>query len=183
MDAIVGMDGNGPNGGDPFPMNVIVAGTDPIAVDSTMCRIVGIDPRTVPMLRIGEACGLGTTQENAITVVGAALDDVRTDGFRALTPQSEVGRLLPLPRFLSSVFQRWIVRRPRIIHHACTRCKTCVKVCPAQPKALAFKNGKVLVNDSSCILCYCCHEMCPSRAIALKRGFAASLLTRMLRID
>lgn len=182
LDAVVGMDGDGPNAGDPFPMGLIMAGTDPVALDSVACRVVGIDPMTIPMLRMGQECGLGHAAEEGIEIVGEPIDDVRVDGFRAILPGADAGRLLPLPKTLLRCIRRWVVKRPRIIREACTRCGACVEVCPARPKALAMEKGGVAIDDGNCILCYCCAEMCPSKAIMLKRGFAAGIVARILKL-
>ncbi len=55
VDGIVGMDGNGPIQGDPKPAGVVVSGVDPLAVDATCCRIMGIDPFRIPYLRLAAA--------------------------------------------------------------------------------------------------------------------------------
>jgi uncharacterized protein (DUF362 family) len=44
VDGVVGMEGNGPIQGAPKRVGVLVAGRDPVAVDATCCRIMGIDP-------------------------------------------------------------------------------------------------------------------------------------------
>ena len=182
LDAVVGMDGDGPNAGNPFPMGLIMAGADPVALDSVACRVVGIDPMTIPMLRIGEACGLGHASEEGIEIVGESINDVKVDGFKAVLPGADVGRLLPLPQAVLRYIRRWVVKRPRISRGICTSCGACVEVCPAQPKALTMEKGGVAINDRACILCYCCAEMCAFRAINLKRGFAAGLVARLLKL-
>jgi len=52
VDGIVGMEGNGPIQGTAKPMGVLVAGTDPVAVDATCCRLMRIDPERVPYLQL-----------------------------------------------------------------------------------------------------------------------------------
>jgi uncharacterized protein (DUF362 family) len=52
VDGIVGMEGNGPIQGTPKQSGVIVAGADPIAVDATCCRIMGLDPRRIGYLKL-----------------------------------------------------------------------------------------------------------------------------------
>ncbi len=183
VDAVVGMDGNGPSAGDPFKIGLIIAGTDPVAVDSVACRVVGIDPSTIPMIRIGEECKLGVAAEDGIEIVGEPLESARVKGFRNIRKRTESGRLLPLPQPLLKRIQRWIVRRPRINHNLCTLCGACMEICPARPKALSIRHGRVAINDERCILCYCCNEICPSRAVNLKRGFAAALMAKLLRYE
>jgi uncharacterized protein (DUF362 family) len=50
VDGIVGMQGDGPIKGDAVSVGVIIAGTDPVAVDSTAARLMGIDPERVGYL-------------------------------------------------------------------------------------------------------------------------------------
>lgn len=52
VDGIVGMEGNGPIQGTPKTAGVIVAGNDPVAVDCTCCRIMGIDPSRIDYIRL-----------------------------------------------------------------------------------------------------------------------------------
>ena len=52
VDGIVGMEGNGPIQGVPRPCGVLVMGSDLVAVDSTCCRIMGIDPWRVDYIKM-----------------------------------------------------------------------------------------------------------------------------------
>jgi uncharacterized protein (DUF362 family) len=57
VDGIVGMEGNGPIQGAPKQSGVLVMGGDLVAVDSTCCRIMGIDPERVEYIRLTAARG------------------------------------------------------------------------------------------------------------------------------
>ncbi len=50
VDGIVGGEGNGPMSPDPKPCGIIVAGTNPLAVDSVCCALMGFDWKKVRML-------------------------------------------------------------------------------------------------------------------------------------
>lgn len=50
VDGIVGGEGNGPMAPDPKPCGVIVVGTNPLAVDSVCCALMGFDWRKLKML-------------------------------------------------------------------------------------------------------------------------------------
>jgi uncharacterized protein (DUF362 family) len=52
VDGIVGMEGNGPIQGTPKHAGVLVAGSDPVAVDATCCRIMRIDPMQIAYLSL-----------------------------------------------------------------------------------------------------------------------------------
>jgi uncharacterized protein (DUF362 family) len=50
VDGIVGMEGNGPIQGSAKQVGVLVAGRNPLAVDATCCRIMGVDPLKIRYL-------------------------------------------------------------------------------------------------------------------------------------
>jgi len=51
IDGIIGMDGAGPMQGDPVNSNVVIGGTDPVAVDMVAARVMGFDWRKIPVIR------------------------------------------------------------------------------------------------------------------------------------
>lgn len=168
MDGVKAMEGNGPRNGNPHPMHVLLFSTDPVALDTTVCRLIDLDPRMVEPLVYGEAFGLGTTKE--ITYVGDPLE-----GF--IQPDFDVNRShLPTTTdnsYLSTGFmRRFSSPRPVIDSTKCTRCGQCVNICPAQPKALSWRsNARIdtpVYDYARCIRCYCCQETCPSEAISVK---------------
>jgi ferredoxin len=170
VDGIVAMEGNGPRSGDPRPMNVLIFGDDPIAIDATICRLVGLDERLVATVVHGERTGLGSTD---VRYVGDPLESFVDEAFDVnRAPGSTTGRLSGPFTFARNI----IVPRPTIVAERCTLCGTCVEVCPVEPKAVAWPTaagaaGKVPPEHtfSRCIRCYCCQEMCPSRAIEVER--------------
>ena len=52
VDGIVGMEGNGPIQGTPKKAGLLIAGSDPVAVDATCCRVMQIDPFQIGYLRL-----------------------------------------------------------------------------------------------------------------------------------
>jgi uncharacterized protein (DUF362 family) len=78
VDGIIGMEGNGPIQGTPKAAGVLVMGSDLPAVDSTCCRIMGIDPSKIEYLAIASD-DLGITEESRIEQRGERVRDVRTD--------------------------------------------------------------------------------------------------------
>lgn len=51
VDGIVAGEGNGPLDPTPKPSGVVLAGFNPVAVDSACARLMGFDPRKIPMLK------------------------------------------------------------------------------------------------------------------------------------
>ena len=78
VDGIVGMEGNGPIQGTPKQAGVLVMGSDLPAVDSTCCRIMGIDPAKVEYLQMA-ADKLGVVEEARIDQRGEPITSVRTN--------------------------------------------------------------------------------------------------------
>jgi uncharacterized protein (DUF362 family) len=74
IDGFIAMEGAGPTRGDPVKMNTILAGTDPVAIDATGCRVMNIDPHTIRHIQRAAEKGLGKIDQ--INVVGESLDAV-----------------------------------------------------------------------------------------------------------
>ena len=70
MDGIVAMEGRGPINGVPRRMDLMLASTDPVALDATAMRLVGIDPYTSDHVVMASGKGLGVIDENGISVDG-----------------------------------------------------------------------------------------------------------------
>jgi uncharacterized protein (DUF362 family)/NAD-dependent dihydropyrimidine dehydrogenase PreA subunit len=172
MDGIVGMDGDGPSAGDPFPTNVILAGPDAVAVDVAAVSLVGMEPRRVPALRAAARRGLTTLQLDDVPLAGDSFEAARVKGFRRPARQPEMSRL---PAFLRRWAARIVVARP-VPGPACTGCGVCQEHCPVA--AVKIANGQAQVNLDDCIRCYCCHEMCPSDAIDLRQPRLVRALMR-----
>lgn len=76
VDGIVGMEGNGPIQGRPKASGVLVFGNDPVAVDATCCRMMGLRPERVRYLAQAGTL-LGHVQADKIQQVGENIDSVR----------------------------------------------------------------------------------------------------------
>ncbi len=174
MDGIVAMEGNGPASGTPVKMNVLLLSADPVALDATFCRLVDLDPSTIPTVYYGAAFGLGHWKEDEIEIVGVdRLDDYCNPQFDVSRERRYSGKWAFLDKM------KIFARKPVILKDRCIRCGACVAACPLEEKALDFpgKNGNgegkgIPVYDyEKCIRCYCCQEMCPEKAILVKRKF------------
>jgi len=173
MDAIVAMEGNGPRGGDPRQVGLLLVSDDPVAVDTLGCRIMALDPALVHTVVYGEKWGLGSASE--IEILGDDLP-VFPDYKVNRTPMSTTSGVG------SSLGKRLLAPRPFIREELCSRCGTCVQVCPADPKAVDWRSSDHStppVHDyDRCIRCYCCQEMCPERAIEVRTPPLGRLIRR-----
>jgi uncharacterized protein (DUF362 family) len=82
VDGIVGMEGNGPIQGEAKQVGVVVFGADPVAVDATCTRLMGIDPWKVGYLSAVEPF-LGNLAPEGIEQRGENLSTHQAD-FRVL---------------------------------------------------------------------------------------------------
>ena len=76
VDGIIAMEGiDGPIMGSPRLMNLLIAGRDPVAVDSVCARVMGFDPASIGHLKESEKRGVGT---QLCQIVGEDLSQVAT---------------------------------------------------------------------------------------------------------
>jgi uncharacterized protein (DUF362 family) len=76
VDGLTGLEDFGPISGTPKPMNLLVGGTNPVAVDATAMRIMGLDPLSSPPVRLAYMQGLGPVEADRIKIVGSPVADV-----------------------------------------------------------------------------------------------------------
>ncbi len=74
IDGFVGMEGKGPIDGTPIEMDLIIAGTDPVATDATAARIMGFNPYEITHIRKAYEKGLG---KSVAQVLGEKLETVK----------------------------------------------------------------------------------------------------------
>lgn len=175
MDAVVGMEGNGPQQGKPKEIGLILASQDLVALDAVASRIVGFDPLQIETTRTAAALQLGEADLNKISILGPKIEEVKIDKF--LPPPSLPRRLMPILEFkpLRKLF--WI--RPVIKRDKCTQCGICREVCPAE--AILEKAGRFLIDYERCIKCFCCHEMCGQGGLDIQESPARKLTSLMRR--
>lgn len=63
--------------GSPVKMDLVIAGTDPVAVDAVGAAVMGIPPTEVRHLVLAEKKGLGTCRLDRIEVLGEPIDNVK----------------------------------------------------------------------------------------------------------
>jgi uncharacterized protein (DUF362 family)/Pyruvate/2-oxoacid:ferredoxin oxidoreductase delta subunit len=176
MDAVVGMDGNGPSGGEPFPIGAVLAGPDPVAVDVAALELVGQDPASVPTVAAAIRRGWTTGRAMDLSFVGDDLLDLKVDGFRM--PSSGGTDMSRMPGLLRQWATRQLVASPHVTQ-SCIGCKLCIESCPVQ--TIDEVDGRAQIDLGDCIRCYCCHELCPEQAIELRLPWLGRTLEGLAR--
>jgi uncharacterized protein (DUF362 family) len=74
VDATYSMEGNGPNRGIVVPMNLVLAGSDPVAMDKLCCEIMDIDWTTISYLNFIDRHQREATEPE---IIGEKVEDVK----------------------------------------------------------------------------------------------------------
>jgi len=177
MDAIIGMEGNGPRNGQTRQVGLILVSTNPHALDHCAALLMNLEPALVPTLKAARKNG--RYQPEAIQVLGESIQScVMADYDVNRSPISTTGT----QGFHMKLLKNLITPKPVIKSDKCTRCGRCVRVCPATPKAIGFVDGRrqpPQYDYQGCIRCYCCQEVCPDEAIWIKTPPAGQLLNKI----
>ncbi len=162
MDAVVGMEGEGPSAGTPREMGYILAGRDAVALDAVCVGMMGLKQDAVPMIGIASQRGLGEGDLRRIELAGGTLEEMRQENFG-----------LPKATYMETAINNWIFSvstydwlKPGVDDAACTGCSVCYDGCPAG--AIEMIDNVPHFDYERCIRCYCCQELCPDHAIELK---------------
>lgn len=179
VDAVVGMEGNGPTAGTPKPIGCLLAGESPHKVDLACAAILGIERSEIPTLEAARERGLipGRVQELELSGDPAAFlvpDFQKIETKNGVLFQDNIHT--PLGRYLSPFLLRFIASRPQVDREECIGCKKCAQICPA--KAIGMRRGKPRIDRSACIRCFCCQEFCPKGAMKVARPPLARLLNK-----
>ena len=171
VDGLLGMEGDGPAGGEAREVGLLLAGTDPYSLDLAICRYMGLPPSRVPTLSAAAKNGLAAESFDESLLLGSEAAKEPVPNFKA--PRSYTGRVdfsNQLPAFLQPLMV-WGVNlvspRPVVNKKKCIGCGKCAEACPA--KVISLENSKAHIHKKNCIRCFCCHEMCPVKAIDLRR--------------
>ncbi|HTP29253.1 MAG TPA: DUF362 domain-containing protein [Anaeromyxobacteraceae bacterium] len=181
MDAVMGMEGDGPHSGTPRKIGAVLASGDSTAIDVALSRLMSIEPRDVPTIKMAIERGLAKPDLSDISVVGEAVDDMAVKDFKRPTSyrgsRKDGVTLGRMAGWLSSLVKDY-APRPKIVAEKCVGCLRCVRSCPTRTISATGKIPRIAYGK--CIKCYCCHEMCESHAILLKRSIWGTLVASMV---
>lgn len=169
VDGIIGMEGDGPAGGEPRNMGLLLGAEDPFLLDLAAAKLIGIDPMQVPYLAAAHARGSCAACFDDTALAQGSDPLVPVEGFRlpasfaSITFQNQVPRAL---WWAVPAVTRFAAPHPVIRRSKCVGCGKCAEICPGHTITVADKKAKI--DPAGCIRCFCCHEMCPAKAIDVK---------------
>jgi ferredoxin len=166
MDAIVGMEGNGPSAGPPRNIGLVLASSDSVALDAVASKIIGLEPLKIHTTSIAHQRGLGVGDLARIEILGEKLADVKITDFEL--PSNAM--LETMPGFVVRGLIGLLKARPEINTKACVGCRFCVESCPVEAMSITTKFPEI--DYQKCISCLCCQELCPQKAVEMKQKHA-----------
>jgi uncharacterized protein (DUF362 family)/NAD-dependent dihydropyrimidine dehydrogenase PreA subunit len=160
MDAVVGMEGNGPASPDLRDIGMILAADNAVAMDAVVATMMGLDPGRLRFLQKAADTGLGSWQ----------MADIQIDGNLTVIEDFKVpplgGEAIHDNAAVQEAIQGKVVLVPRPDPDRCTACGACMEHCPAE--ALSMPDDLPVADMERCVTCFCCQEMCPEKAMVLR---------------
>ncbi len=178
MDAVVGMEAEGPAAGNPRNTGLIIAGGDGVAVDAVAATLIGLNPLDVGTTQAADSRSVGVGDLAAIAVVGDPIEEVRPEPF-VLPSTTPVRYLSRIPPCIARLFTSQLSVRPTVDLRQCVGCGACASICPVE--AAVVEEGKARIRSGKCIRCMCCHEVCRYGAITLRRSLRGRALYKALQ--
>lgn len=178
IDAVVGMEGDGPTFGDPVQVGALIASFSPHCADLAGSALMGLAPGEVPTLREALGRGLIPPDVHGLTILGEPVEDLAVPGYKSIPMREQTGMDFadskPFLAPLRGVIHRLLEQRPQLERSLCVGCGECARVCPAQ--AISMETGRPVIDREKCIRCFCCQELCPKGAMKVHRSAVAKLL-------
>lgn len=177
VDAVVGMEGNGPTMGSPRQIGCVIASKSPHKADLVCAHVLGIEAQRLPILTSAIKRKLCPEKMSMLDIYGDP-DEFYISDYENIAHRKSIvfdGEGF----FRKTAFRiiQWAVRsRPSLKKKECVGCCVCENICPA--KAIKMEKGKAKIARKDCISCFCCQEFCPKGAMKVKRPFIAKLLDK-----
>lgn len=168
IDGITAMEGNGPTMGKPKNIGLLLASTNPYALDYICSKIVKRNPISVETIK--ESINRKLFDPNSISLN----DDIN----KYVVSNFENIKNLNSIRFTNNKFLLYFANsllesKPNALKKECRKCGKCMSVCPKN--AITMKKGYPFIDRSKCIKCFCCQELCPFGAMKLKTSVLGKL--------
>ncbi len=175
VDAVIGMEGNGPTMGKPKKIGLVLASTNPYALDYISSKVIGADYQTIETIVQSIERKLFNKDDIILNddiekYVIKDFDLIKKS--KSLNFYDENKKIISMIR--SAAGEKLFANKPHLVTKKCIGCRKCDEICPA--KAIKMVNNKPVIDRLKCIKCYCCQEFCPKGAMIVK----TSLLLRII---
>lgn len=162
----------GPGGGTMKKWDLILAGTDEVALDLIAAEIGKLKVKTVPHLKNAIERGLGVGNLEDIDIVGMSLEKAKNQTPKFHVPGNTFTNFIAY--MTGHIGYKIIKKVPELIKSRCIKCGECAQNCASE--AIKFEKGSFPVFlRKKCISCFCCAELCSESAIKAKSKGLAGL--------
>lgn len=175
IDAIDGMEGNGPTSGKSRHIGLVLTSSNPYELDYVASQVIGLNPIDAPTIKQSINRKLCKPEDIILN------DDVQKyviPDFDLIKGRNSLQFMLDkndiISHFVSKSAQKIFANRPEVKKDKCIGCQKCAKICPA--KAITMHDGKPQIDRDKCIKCYCCQEFCPVGAMRVKSSMIMKVL-------
>ena len=178
-DAVVGMEGNGPTMGTPRKIGAVLASVCPHKMDLVCAQLIGLTRDDVPTLAAAYERGLIPETAEALSVYGDP-ESFFVPDFQNIPNRSSIEFSKDSTKFFGKLSALFVGKALRSVPKLKTgECVGC-GVCRdiCPAKAITIKKGKAIIDRPACIRCFCCQEFCPKGAMKVKRPLLAKILNK-----
>ncbi|UCD00702.1 MAG: DUF362 domain-containing protein [Promethearchaeota archaeon] len=158
----------GPAAGKMVKWDLILVGTDELALDVVALEIGKLKAKNVPHVNNAIERNLGVSDLDNIEIVGMSLEEAKK-----MTPKFNVpgSTMTSFISYITGHLAYKVMKKmPNLVKIKCAKCGQCAEICPTE--AIRCEEGNYpIFSRKNCISCLCCMELCPENAIkASSRG-------------
>lgn len=177
VDAVIGMEGNGPTQGTPRKIGLLLASNKPYNLDLICAHIIGLEAKDIPTLSQSVKRGLAKEKLEDITT-NIDYSEYLIKDYKNIkvgtNMEFKVGKG-PF-KFINPIIRKILQVKPKVKKKECIGCQKCFNICPA--KAITMKNKIPHIDRNMCIRCFCCQEFCPVGAMKAHKNPIVKLLSK-----
>ena len=177
MDAVIGMEGNGPTGGSPRKIGALLASPDAPGLDLAACHLIGLEKAQVPLLEMAAARGLTPDTWQELELAGDPIEDFVVPDFKMPDHIKNDALESWIPKGLRTGTAKLLRPKVHFDKNRCVGCGECAANCPA--RVITMKDRHPTVNYRNCIRCYCCQELCPQNAVSVRQPLAFRIANKL----
>lgn len=197
VDAIDGMEGNGPTAGEKRHIGAVLASKRPYALDMACAGIINMNINDCQTLKAAYERKLGPKDISEVTILGDADPTaIKVHDFKRATAHQSI--TFEGEGVLNSIKSAGIKivfnTKPVLKKSECVGCKKCYETCPAKAITMVPANplagsksqsisrkARLIpsIDRSKCIKCFCCQEFCPKGAMKVHENVLAKVVHKI----
>jgi len=174
MDAVLAMEGEGPGAsGTPRHVGLLLASTSDLALDVVAGEIMGLPPEHNPVLMAAKRREVSPYKIEDVNVIGEELSGLKISDYKFPSTVKGFSKTVEKSPVIRNLLKSALTKYPVAAKERCLGCGMCAAACPQKMITMITQKGKKIadINLKDCIRCYCCHELCPHKAIDIKSKF------------